>query len=381
MFKKLRFGLGALCLAGMLSLTVPVVTEAATGDVTINAANFPDKGFRKYVKKEIDKNKDGVLSRKEQDAVTYILARDYKIKSLKGIECFGNLKSLDVRRNEITTAEFSKNPNLEDLEIATNALKSIDISKNTKLTGISCGGNKLTSLDVSNNLDLELLQCCDNEITELNVTKNRKLKHLDCAVNKLTNLNLANNKELEMLFVENNQIKAISIAANTKLNGFRCQGNPIQTMDICKNPKLLNPWLLDEKPEVDKDGNSISYNSDDGQLTVSQSTKVIGPHDQWYHIGSKWFRFAANGTMLKGWKQVDGTWYYFKKNGRMASKEWIGGYWLAKNGSWTYKAKASWKKTKKGWMYKDTSGWFAKNTKITIDGKKYSFDKKGYLKK
>ncbi len=58
---------------------------------------------------------------------------------------------------------------------------------------------------------------------------------------------------------------------------------------------------------------------------------------------------------------------------------WVGGYWISKSGVWSYKPRGSWHKTKKGWWYGDTSGWYAKNEKIKIDGKWYTFDKEGYL--
>ena len=64
----------------------------------------------------------------------------------------------------------------------------------------------------------------------------------------------------------------------------------------------------------------------------------------------------------------------------MAAGEYVQGYWLNKDGSWTYEPKASWHKDKTGWWYGDTAGWYAKNMTITIDGVKYSFDAKGYLK-
>jgi len=64
----------------------------------------------------------------------------------------------------------------------------------------------------------------------------------------------------------------------------------------------------------------------------------------------------------------------------MAANEWVKGYyWINKDGTWTYKYKASWKKSGKKWWFGDTSGWYAKNTTITINGKRYTFDKSGWM--
>ena len=98
----------------------------------------------------------------------------------------------------------------------------------------------------------------------------------------------------------------------------------------------------------------------------------------WKKLG-KWYYFDKSGAMVTGWKKL-GKWYYFKKDGAMAANEYCKGYWLNKDGAWTYQAKAVWKKDSKGWYYIDSKKWYAKSCKLTIDGKKYTFDSKGYLK-
>ncbi|MCR5103634.1 MAG: Ig-like domain-containing protein [Eubacterium sp.] len=99
---------------------------------------------------------------------------------------------------------------------------------------------------------------------------------------------------------------------------------------------------------------------------------------RWYKIDGYKYRFGKDGYVLDdGWAKVGGYWYYFKSDGKLASNEWVDGYFLSKNGRWTYQYKASWKKTDAGWMYKDTNGWYAKGKTITIDGKDYKFNKKG----
>ncbi len=100
----------------------------------------------------------------------------------------------------------------------------------------------------------------------------------------------------------------------------------------------------------------------------------------WQQIGKKWYYFNASGAMLTGWQTLGKKTYFFKADGSMAANEYCKGYWLNKDGTWTYKPKASWKKDKKGWYFIDTKGWYAKSCTLTIDGKKYKFDAKGYMK-
>ena len=102
--------------------------------------------------------------------------------------------------------------------------------------------------------------------------------------------------------------------------------------------------------------------------------------DGWKSIGGKWYLFDEGIMLSSMWVRDNGSWFYLKSDGSMASNEYINGYWLNKDGSWTYKHKASWKKDSKGWWYGDDTGWYAKNATYRIDGKDYAFDGNGYLK-
>ena len=99
----------------------------------------------------------------------------------------------------------------------------------------------------------------------------------------------------------------------------------------------------------------------------------------WLKYQGSWYYLTFSGAMAKGWKRIGTVWYHFKANGAMSSKEWIRGYWLDKDGRWTYEPKASWRRTKKGWWYGDTSGWYARKQWQMIDGIRYYFDASGYM--
>ena len=101
----------------------------------------------------------------------------------------------------------------------------------------------------------------------------------------------------------------------------------------------------------------------------------------WIKSGSKWYYMNTDGTMVANkWIKSGRYNYYMKADGSMAANEYCKGYWLNKDGKWTYKAKASWIKTNKGWQYKDTKGWVATNCVLTIDGNRYVFTVSGYLR-
>ena len=99
----------------------------------------------------------------------------------------------------------------------------------------------------------------------------------------------------------------------------------------------------------------------------------------WKKYGGKWYYLdPGSGSMVTGWKKISGKWYFFEKSGSMAAGEYYGGYWLNKNGTWTYEYRASWHRNSKGWWYGDASGWYAKNRTLKIDGRSYGFNSAGY---
>lgn len=106
-------------------------TLQATDSVDINETNFPDDIFRQYVSDNCDSDKNGVLSAEEIAAVTSIdCSGKYEqwksgmgIASLKGVELFKKLVSLNCEYNQ---------------------LESLDISNNTMVTASGRCGDNLT---------------------------------------------------------------------------------------------------------------------------------------------------------------------------------------------------------------------------------------------
>ena len=165
--------LGAgVVLAGAVALNG--TAAKAANDVAINETNFPDAVFRNYVWENFDQDKNGSLNEIEIGNVTKIDVSgtmlegrvtddgiDFSgytsngVKSVKGIELFPNLKTLECSCNDIT---------------------ELDVSKNTALESLGCSHNKLTLLDLSSNPNLYYLSCSFNDIYFIDLTKCPKLE-------------------------------------------------------------------------------------------------------------------------------------------------------------------------------------------------------------
>ena len=101
---------------------------------------------------------------------------------------------------------------------------------------------------------------------------------------------------------------------------------------------------------------------------------------KWKHNSKGWWVEDEKGWYpTNQWMKIDGKWYFFKADGYMASSEWCQGYWLSKNGTWSYRYRGSWDKNKKGFWYEDTSGWHSTSEWMRIDGYWYYANSKGYM--
>ena len=227
------------------------------------------------------------------------------------------------------------------------------------------------------------------------------------------------NEEVVVTFNgQDNTTSTITVPANEEL---QCTGNGESIEEVKPDPKYFSEWVNGKW--YDKDGSqtypyTLSWKSNKkGKWVVD--TKGWYPKNQWQKIDGVTYFFKADGYMASGewcknywintdgscsntkatwkkdkngywfgnsgwyaknqWQMIDGKWYYFKADGYMASNEWCKGYWLNKDGSYTYAGKASWKKDKIGWYYSDNKGWYAKKQWQKIDGKWYYFDAKGYI--
>ncbi|MBO4289387.1 MAG: hypothetical protein J5865_04715 [Lachnospiraceae bacterium] len=116
--------LGCL-LALLLAAVILLPSKAMAADVAINSTNFPDATFREFVKK-YDKNSDGKLSASECKAVEEMNVSGKGIKSLKGLEYFVELVTLDCSNNELT--ELTLTRNLENIYCQGNKIKLLDVS-------------------------------------------------------------------------------------------------------------------------------------------------------------------------------------------------------------------------------------------------------------
>ena len=113
------------------------------GAIAINSTNFPDYYFRNYLLSQ-SYGTDGFLTLAEIAEITRLSLNLLKVvSSLKGIEYFTALTTLECSGNQLTTLDVSKNTKLTYLSCSNNQLTTLDVSKNTALTKLYCQGNQI----------------------------------------------------------------------------------------------------------------------------------------------------------------------------------------------------------------------------------------------
>lgn len=274
--------------------------------IPVDVAHFPNGTLREYVAETLDTNRDGVLDSQEIQDVTELTMEEWNghdIYSLRGIEYFTNLRSLDCRNCAIVhldvshntslvrlncsscrllSLELSHNPLLEELDCSINCLTSLDVSHNPALKALDCESNDLGSLDVSHNPALERLYVrtyAPGELAELDVSHNPVLKELHVISDTLTTLDVSHNPMLEdlevdvwnlveldvshnpalkVLTVDASSLARLDVSHNPALMEFSCSGNELTSLDVSHNPALIGlDCSLNELTSLDVSHNPL----------------------------------------------------------------------------------------------------------------------------
>ena len=181
-----------ICTGGVLPENMVYAAEQTEEGVAIDKENFPDENLRNYLKESgFDKNDDGYFSQSELDAVEEMEATYNKLENLKGLEYFRNLKSLDIRLNNISgELDLQLFPNLTSVYCDDNEITSIRFGENCKLELIECNYNQIEVLDVSGLDHLDQLGCMGNPLKVLKFNEKWTSIRLYCDECSLTSLKI-----------------------------------------------------------------------------------------------------------------------------------------------------------------------------------------------
>lgn len=234
---------------------------------------FEDSSFKSWVlynSPAADYNENLKVDASEAAKVTELnISTDYT--SLKGIECFYNLKkitisatanltSIDLSRNkklqEVTiTKGYGKNSVLATLDLSDlHALKTVQVGGMTALETITLGqapaltqfnayNTALTALDVTGCPELTGISTYGTKIAELDLSQNTKLASASVGNDKLASLTLPAEPELTSLSIDNALFTELDMSKLTRLTSFSAAATKLETIDL-SNAALLTSFSV-----------------------------------------------------------------------------------------------------------------------------------------
>ena len=191
--------------------------NSVSDTVTINQSGyqadyitFEDKLFKEVLVEQYDSNDDGEIDSREALSVTDIVCSGKSIYSLKGVERFANLKTLDCSNNSIVELDLTANSELTSLKCNSNSLVELNISGLEKLTYLDCKSNSLTDVSTDTNKELTYYDCSSNNFKALDVSGNAKLEKLYChSCQLLQTLNIENASSLTALYLNSSSDNSV----------------------------------------------------------------------------------------------------------------------------------------------------------------------------
>ena len=190
------------------------------GPLAISRENFPDKNVRKVLSKDLDKNKDQILSREELAAakeLAFIYLKTIKSINLKGISKLKHVETVWVDAYDIKNlTEFKKMPQLTMLYVETSYSDSIDLSQNINLQ------------------DLRL----DMPLNKLDLKYNKKLQRVWLYNARIKNITVENLPELERLYLPYGRYKRVTVKNCPKLVKATMDSKKLKKLTMKTLPSL-----------------------------------------------------------------------------------------------------------------------------------------------
>lgn len=238
--KGISIFLSVLLLGQSIPAALAVSEDEPQGEgVAITQEVFPDAGFRSWLKDPAHISgygADGLLTEEELAEIRAINVEGQNLTSLKGIEVFSALESLDCQNNRLTELDVRQNRELKYLHCAFNRIRSLDVSGLGKLISLVCENNGMTALDLTGCTALEIIYCRSNNLPKVDFSSNTSLKFIETFDNRLTEVNLSMLSNLEFVHLDYNQLTHLDLSKNTNLSpigsGFVACNNWLDTLTL-----------------------------------------------------------------------------------------------------------------------------------------------------
>ncbi len=233
-------------------------SDGQTDQVSDSSQNLDPK-LNELLINLYDENGNNIIDQSEADQVTEINFPNSSISSLKGMEIFNNLQTINLEGNNISDLSELANVNLDninELNFSNNAVTNLNFLHGKNLTAIKylyLNNNSITDISGLSTCFLPILDEINlsdnniNSITSIDGIKNATM--IDFSnndINDISGFNYLSFSRLERLNLSNNNINSIEPLFNAGLNSLwylNLQTNNIN--DISGIDNISNLWTLD----------------------------------------------------------------------------------------------------------------------------------------
>lgn len=203
-----------------------------SGGLVLDAVNFPDSVFRKYLIQNFDVDQNGFLNDIEKECVVGIDVSNTEVTSLKGIELFEGLLALNCDNTPIERLDVTSSRELKYLWCNNTRIDNMDLSKNLDLLFLECGNTPIRNLNVRPNSKLLQLYINNTDIYNLDLSRNTDLWSLNCVGSQITDLDLSNNHDLYYLRCSDMPLERLNLKGSGELRRLYCSNTYLTDLDL-----------------------------------------------------------------------------------------------------------------------------------------------------
>ena len=230
--------------------------------IPVNAYFFPDPSFRKMIRVKFAESDDWVYVGNLQNAsYLYVDTDYYDTVTLKGIELFGDLQTLDWEHGNLSEADLSYNTVLQYLYLYDNRLELLNICNCGELVYLDLDNNLLTMLDVRDNTKLQTVYCGSVQSYD--------------AKNRIPTLDFSACTDLQYLYTRGNEgLKSLKLGDQKNLQVLSCFGyeDSLELIDISGCPLLVDAYRFGAKDSQAQYYTSYTYN--EAELRISGAAVI-----------------------------------------------------------------------------------------------------------
>ena len=209
----------------------------ATGDYVMTKiypfVRIPDPVFKAWLLVRFDTDGDGEISPQEARNVDVISCKEGKgARSLKGIEAFTSLYSLEWENDLLEELDLSQNDRLEWLHLNKNRLRSVELPKSTRLKDFWAEDNDIEYIDLSGFPNLQAVSMARTPLKKLILPENSRIESLWFYDAELREIDLSGCPMLKSLTIHGNNLSELDVSPCRQLTFLHCAWNDLTRMDL-----------------------------------------------------------------------------------------------------------------------------------------------------